>query len=180
MPSVPPAPARLSHTMDWPIWRATASNTGRATVSMALRGGNGVMSLIGCRVGHACPWALPADISPNSRTSARHELRRIAFSSGGRAVVRLVRADYVGEAGSTQIGNLTIGNPRASFRGACAAGEPGIHGHRWEAKRMRHLMDHFPPADWFADRSRSGAIKRLRPTGYALLRTVPGLRLVAI
>src|SRR6202030_535347 len=83
---------------------------------MALPGGNGVMSLIGCRVGHACPWALPADISPNSRTSARHELRRIAFSSGGRAVVRLVRADYVAEAGSTQIGNLTIGNPWASFR----------------------------------------------------------------
>jgi hypothetical protein len=62
--------------------------------------------LIGCRVGHACPWALPADISPNSRTSARHELRRIAFSSGERAVVRVVRADYVAEAGSTQIGNL--------------------------------------------------------------------------
>src|ERR1700730_4812083 len=152
---------------------------------MALRGGNGVMSLIGCRFGKARPWALPADISPNSRTSARHELRRIAFSSGGRAVIRLVRADYVAEAGSTQIGNLTIGNltignPWASFRGACAAGEPGIHGHRWEAKRMRHLMDDFPPADWFADRSGSGAIKRLRPTGYALLRTVPGLRLVAI
>jgi hypothetical protein len=63
------------------------------------------MSLIGCRVGHACPWAPPVEISPN-RTSARKELRRITFSSGGRAVVRLVRADYVVEAGSTQTGNL--------------------------------------------------------------------------
>src|ERR1700730_8028817 len=68
---------------------------------MALPGGNGVMSLIGCRVGHACPWAPSVEISPN-RTSARKELRRITFSSGRRATFRLVRADYVAEAGSTQ------------------------------------------------------------------------------
>src|SRR5262249_25677381 len=57
----------------------TASKTGRATASIALPGGNGVMSLIVCRVGHACPCAHPLDSSPR-RTSARKELRRIAFS----------------------------------------------------------------------------------------------------
>src|ERR1700719_3899739 len=70
---------------------------------MALPGGNGVMSLIGCRVGHACPWAPPVDISPD-RTSARKELRRITFYSGRRATFRLVRADYVAEEDATQIG----------------------------------------------------------------------------
>src|SRR5580704_14962654 len=75
MPMVPPAPARLSYTIVCPICRDTWSNTGRATASTALPGGNGEIRRIACLVGHACPWALPA--SATARRAPRIERRFI-------------------------------------------------------------------------------------------------------
>src|SRR6266550_5637672 len=82
MPSVPPAPGRLSNTKLWPICLLTCSNTGRAMVSSALPGGNGTTSLIGARVGQAgvCACAFPA--WPAISNAARQAMMRMMLVLG--------------------------------------------------------------------------------------------------
>ena len=53
VPTLPPAPGRLSITIGWPSVRPSGSATTRAMMSGELPGGNGTTSLI-ARAGQAC------------------------------------------------------------------------------------------------------------------------------
>jgi hypothetical protein len=82
LPSIPPAPDRLSTTTDLPRIRSSAAATGRAARSACPPGGNGTMMAmlrVGCQV---CALARPANpprigtASAPSRNLRRSKLRQ--------------------------------------------------------------------------------------------------------
>src|SRR5205085_8097173 len=80
-PTMPPAPGLVSMTIGWPTSCETLSSTTRLTVSEALPGGNGLITLIG-RVGQSSAAAAEASSStaPSTPANGRNDNTGISYS----------------------------------------------------------------------------------------------------